>query len=131
METTPAETISPEQLFRLLPGEWKGTCRTWFEPGQLADESETHGDDFPDAGSLVSAARVHGNDTIQAALRRRNHCLQQDHQAVRNFLDRQLSHELCDHDVDGRDHRRRFLCEGGIRCSPRDTALGMAGRPTN
>lgn len=26
-----------------LAGEWAGTCRTWFEPGVLADESPVHG----------------------------------------------------------------------------------------
>lgn len=27
-------------LFGKLVGDWKGTCRTWFEPGKLADESD-------------------------------------------------------------------------------------------
>ena len=26
-----------------LIGDWKGTCKTWFEPGVLADESEVSG----------------------------------------------------------------------------------------
>ncbi|MCG6157514.1 DUF1579 domain-containing protein [Rubinisphaera margarita] len=34
-------------LFEKLPGDWRGTCRTWFEPGQLADESELTGSFTP------------------------------------------------------------------------------------
>ena len=30
-------------LFEKLTGEWKGACRTWFEPDKLADESEVSG----------------------------------------------------------------------------------------
>lgn len=33
-----------QQLFGKLPGKWKGTCRTWFEPGKLADESQVSGE---------------------------------------------------------------------------------------
>jgi len=29
----------PHVLLRSLCGEWRGACRTWFEPEQLADES--------------------------------------------------------------------------------------------
>ncbi len=31
------------QLFASLAGKWTGTCRTWFEPGKLADESAIEG----------------------------------------------------------------------------------------
>ena len=30
-------------LFEKLTGEWGGTCRTWFQPGKLADESNVTG----------------------------------------------------------------------------------------
>ncbi|PHQ32312.1 DUF1579 domain-containing protein [Rhodopirellula bahusiensis] len=32
-----------KQVFNALIGEWQGNCRTWFEPGKLADESEVSG----------------------------------------------------------------------------------------
>ena len=32
-----------EKMLGTLIGEWKGNCRTWFEPGKLADESEVAG----------------------------------------------------------------------------------------
>ncbi|QEF99299.1 hypothetical protein Mal15_33630 [Stieleria maiorica] len=32
--------IQKAELFRLLAGNWSGTCRTWFEPDELADESK-------------------------------------------------------------------------------------------
>jgi hypothetical protein len=33
----------PEDLLKSLVGSWEGTCRTWFEPGTLADESTVKG----------------------------------------------------------------------------------------
>jgi len=38
-----APHMSHEVLFEKLTGEWEGTCRTWFEPGKLADESKVVG----------------------------------------------------------------------------------------
>ncbi len=38
--------VSPEvagQLLASLVGEWEGSCKTWFEPGILADESPVRG----------------------------------------------------------------------------------------
>ncbi len=32
-----------KEFLQSLAGEWAGTCRTWFEPGQLADESAVKG----------------------------------------------------------------------------------------
>ena len=73
METSPTEFKTPGQLFQLLPGEWRGACRTWFEPGRLADESEVSGQIFPllggfllrheYAGTVQSQSR-HGEETI-------------------------------------------------------------------
>jgi hypothetical protein len=31
-------------LFGQMVGEWEGVCRTWFEPGKLADESAVSGE---------------------------------------------------------------------------------------
>ncbi len=31
------------EIFKGMQGSWKGQCRTWFEPGKLADESEVQG----------------------------------------------------------------------------------------
>lgn len=33
----------PQGLLNSLVGSWEGPCRTWFEPGQLADESQVKG----------------------------------------------------------------------------------------
>ena len=30
-------------ILESIAGEWSGTVRTWFKPGELADESEVHG----------------------------------------------------------------------------------------
>jgi hypothetical protein len=36
--------MSQKALFEKMMGRWKGTCRTWFEPGKLADESKVTGE---------------------------------------------------------------------------------------
>ena len=36
--------MSGKMLFDKMLGRWKGNCRTWFEPGKLADESEVTGE---------------------------------------------------------------------------------------
>ena len=33
----------PQNLLKSLVGSWEGTCRTWFELGTLADESQIKG----------------------------------------------------------------------------------------
>ncbi len=33
-----------EKFFKTVVGKWSGNCRTWFEPGQLADESKISGE---------------------------------------------------------------------------------------
>ncbi|TWU31983.1 DUF1579 domain-containing protein [Novipirellula artificiosorum] len=35
--------MAKTMLFEKLIGSWEGICRTWFEPNQLADESEVAG----------------------------------------------------------------------------------------
>lgn len=37
-------TNTPQAFLRSLVGSWSGTVRTWFEPGQLADESAVKGE---------------------------------------------------------------------------------------
>ena len=39
-DTTP----KPQAFLKSLVGSWEGTCRTWFRPGQLADESKVKGE---------------------------------------------------------------------------------------
>ena len=36
--------MAPNLLFKKLIGKWEGSCRTWFEPDRLADESNVLGD---------------------------------------------------------------------------------------
>lgn len=36
--------MESKELFKKLIGEWKGICKTWFEPGKLTDESEVSGE---------------------------------------------------------------------------------------
>lgn len=36
--------MSGETILKTLLGRWEGTCRTWFEPGKLADESAVGGE---------------------------------------------------------------------------------------
>jgi hypothetical protein len=36
--------MSQKELFEKMIGKWEGTCRTWFEPGKLADESKVAGE---------------------------------------------------------------------------------------
>jgi len=35
--------LEPRWFLGSLTGTWEGTCRTWFEPGKLADESTVRG----------------------------------------------------------------------------------------
>ncbi|MBL9135413.1 MAG: DUF1579 domain-containing protein [Verrucomicrobiales bacterium] len=37
-------TLSQKQLFEKLVGKWEGTCKTWFEPDKLADDSKVSGE---------------------------------------------------------------------------------------
>ncbi|WP_372897379.1 DUF1579 family protein [Stieleria sp.] len=36
--------VSKAAFFEWLSGKWGGTCRTWFEPDELADESAVRGE---------------------------------------------------------------------------------------
>jgi len=37
-------TIKPQVFLKSLAGTWEGVCRTWFRPGELADESKIKGE---------------------------------------------------------------------------------------
>jgi hypothetical protein len=43
-ETSDDEGPTPQAFLKSLIGSWEGTCRTWFEPGELADESNVTGE---------------------------------------------------------------------------------------
>jgi len=40
----PVKTMSEKQLLQALIGKWEGTCRTWFKPEKLEDESPVSGE---------------------------------------------------------------------------------------
>ena len=46
----PDKSDDATQLFKSLVGTWEGTCRTWFRPGELADESRVSGEFKPMLG---------------------------------------------------------------------------------
>ncbi len=39
-----------KQMLKSMVGAWEGTCRTWFRPGELADESSVKGEIKPMLG---------------------------------------------------------------------------------
>lgn len=45
-----AKAPAPKDMLKQLAGSWEGTCRTWFQPGKLADESEVKGEIRPILG---------------------------------------------------------------------------------
>jgi len=42
--------IMSKEFLQSMAGSWQGTCRTWFEPGKLADESNVSGKISPVLG---------------------------------------------------------------------------------
>ncbi len=42
--TRQVSQMPQKELFKKLIGKWEGNCRTWFEPGKLADESKVTGE---------------------------------------------------------------------------------------
>jgi Protein of unknown function (DUF1579) len=73
-QSTAVTKPRPEkQLVDSLIGSWEGTCRTWFKPGQLVDESKVKGEIRPILdgrlvrhtyeGSMQGKPR-HGEETI-------------------------------------------------------------------
>ena len=42
--TRETKPTTPKDVLKSMVGSWEGTCRTWFIPGQLADESKVKGE---------------------------------------------------------------------------------------
>lgn len=43
-KTGQGTATEPQAFLESLVGEWEGACRTWFRPGELADESKVNGE---------------------------------------------------------------------------------------
>ena len=43
-ETSNDQVKTGQEFLKSLVGKWDGTCRTWFRPGELADESNVKGE---------------------------------------------------------------------------------------
>ena len=71
--TNKGKQVMPKELLKSLAGTWEGMCKTWFEPGKLADESTVKGTIRPVLngrfyrheyeGSMKGKPR-HGEETI-------------------------------------------------------------------
>ncbi len=44
IETNREIAVKPQAFLESLAGSWEGICRTWFRPGELADESSARGE---------------------------------------------------------------------------------------
>ena len=44
VDSDPKASLEPQAFLQSLVGSWEGTCRTWFQPGKLADESLVKGE---------------------------------------------------------------------------------------
>ena len=42
-----AKRTPPKDVVKSLVGSWEGTCRTWFTPDKIADESKVKGEIRP------------------------------------------------------------------------------------
>ena len=68
-----AKPTPPKDVVKSLVGSWEGTCRTWFTPDKLADESKVKGEIRPILdgrlvrhtyeGTMLGKPR-HGEETI-------------------------------------------------------------------
>lgn len=68
-----AKSSLQKEVVDSLVGSWEGTCRTWFTPGKLADESKVKGEILPILngrlvrhtyeGTIMGKPR-HGEETI-------------------------------------------------------------------
>ena len=43
-DTAEDQVKTGQEFLKSLVGKWEGTCRTWFRPGELADESNVKGE---------------------------------------------------------------------------------------
>jgi len=71
--TGKGKPMMPKDLLKSLVGSWEGTCRTWFEPGKLADESKVKGRIRPvlegrffrhEYEATIQGRPRHGDETI-------------------------------------------------------------------
>ena len=71
--TARGKATTPKELLSTLVGSWEGTCRTWFQPGKLGDESTVTGEIRPILGgrflrhkyeSMIQGRRRAGEETI-------------------------------------------------------------------
>ena len=62
-----------KEFLESIVGTWEGTCRTWFEPAKLADESQVKGEFVPILGDCllrhtyegaIQGKVRHGEETI-------------------------------------------------------------------
>lgn len=53
--------MSPKELMQQLQGRWQGSCRTWFEPEKLADESSVTGEISAVLGGRFLRHHYHGS----------------------------------------------------------------------
>lgn len=60
--------MNEKELLQTMAGKWEGTCRTWFEPGKLGDESAVKGEMTIILGGLFLRHRYEG--TIREKKRR-------------------------------------------------------------
>jgi len=68
MNSRPDSKVTGKEFFSSLIGKWKGTCRTWFEAGKLADESRVTGE-FAEVFDGVFVRHTY-NGTIKGKPRR-------------------------------------------------------------
>jgi len=59
--TTGDGVMASDELFAKLAGRWTGRCRTWFQPGKLADESDVTGTIEPVLGGRLIRHRYEGS----------------------------------------------------------------------
>lgn len=73
VSSSQGKDVMPEELLKALIGSWEGSCRTWFEPGKLADESRVTGTIGPILGGrfvrhtyegTIQGKPRHGEETI-------------------------------------------------------------------
>ena len=53
--------VAPKGLLKSLVGSWEGTCRTWFKPDKLEDESKVAGKISPILGGRLFRHEYEGS----------------------------------------------------------------------
>jgi hypothetical protein len=52
---------APKDVLKTMEGSWEGTCRTWFQPGKLADECRVKGEIRPILGGRLMRHTYEGS----------------------------------------------------------------------